>query len=162
MKINSVNKEIFIKNNIVVSIIISIGFGYLLTRSLLFLNTDSVINFLNNNLTFILVSLIIINSSALIIILYKIKELLDKHDVKSNVYQTTKSMMHSIDKQMKLINEQIVLVLIAVTFIIVFDFISAKQYQEYIIIFNTFMLSCFVYEMKVLYNTVKSVIVVME
>ena len=162
MKTNSISEETFIKNNIVVSIILSIGLGYLLTQSLLFLNTDFVINFLNNNLTFILVSLMIINSSALVIILYKIKELLDKHDVKSNIYETTKSMMRSIDKQMFLINEQIALVLIAITFLIMFDFITVKQYQEYIIIFNTFMLSCFVYEMKVLYHTVKSVIVVMD
>lgn len=142
-------------NNIIINIFISIGVGYLFAQIQIFLETDFLIVFLKNNLIILLVALIAINSATLSIVLTKIRELSDKNGDKGKFENTRKQMILSI-------NEQIALIAISTIFLMVFDSSYIKDNQEYCIFINTLIISTFVYAIRVLSDTAKSVFVILD
>ena len=102
------------KNNIIFNILLSIGAGYLLTELQSFLGTTYLTNFLKQNLITLLVALIAINSATLSIVLTKVRELLDKSGQQGAFNSTKKQMILSV-------NEQVVLIVIAMLLLIVQD-----------------------------------------
>lgn len=142
------------KNDIIVNIFLSIGAGFLFSQLQLFCGTDFLIKFLQNNLITLLVALIAINSATLSIVLTKIRELMDKNN--NGDFSATK-------KQMVLsIQEQIVLIIFAIIFLILLDSTLIKDNQEYKIFIETLLIGTFIYSLRILYDTAKSVFVILD
>ena len=64
--------------NVLVNIIMSLFFGYILFNFEKVMESDFIIGFLTNNMITILIALLAINSATLSIVLSKLKELIDK------------------------------------------------------------------------------------
>ncbi len=143
------------KRNIMLNILISIAIGYISMQLQILLVTNFLTNFLSNNLITLLVTLIAINSATLSIVLTKIRELIDKNNLKVNFSATKKEMVLSI-------NEQVILIAISIFFLMILDSEFLKNHQEYIIPINILVISCFVYGIRILYDTAKSIFVILD
>jgi hypothetical protein len=143
-------------NNIFINIGVSIGIAYLLAQMQVFCETDVLIKFLQGNLITLLVALIAINSATLSIVLTKIRELIDRNGAdKSNFVNTKAQMILSI-------KEQILLVLISMIILMILDSTLIKAHKDYVIFINTLLIGTFIYELRVLYDTAKSVFVILD
>ncbi len=143
------------KNNIVFNILLSIVVGYLLTQLQLFLGSCYLINFLKQNLITLLVALIAINSATLSILLTKIRELLDKTGQISSFDNTKKQMIISI-------REQVIIVFVAILFLIIQDSSFIKFHSEFELFLNVSITGCFIYSLRILYDTAKSVFIILD
>lgn len=143
------------KNNIIFNILLSIGAGYLLAELQSFLGTTYLTNFLKQNLITLLVALIAINSATLSIVLTKVRELLDKSGQQGAFNNTKKQMILSV-------NEQVVLIVIAMLLLIVQDSDFIKSHVEYVTFLNVLIIGCFVYALRILHDTAKSVFVILD
>ncbi len=142
------------KNYLISTIFISFVIVMFFVKFHTFVETTYIINFFSDNVVYLFVSFLFINASALGVVLLEAGELI------KNDFITTKQVMISINKQMRLINKQIVLVFIAMCFLIYFDSIFIENNQEYISFLNLFIITFFMYELVILYDTVKSVFIV--
>ena len=143
------------KNNIIVNIFISIGIGYLFAQLQCFLGTNFLIKFLTDNLIILLVTLIAINSATLSIVLTKIRELNDVNANELNFNNTREQMILSI-------NEQIALIAFGVIFLMFLDSTFINNNLEYVIFIHTLIIATFVYALRVLYDTAKSVFIILD
>lgn len=143
------------KNNIIFNILLSIGAGYLLTELQSFLGTSYLTSFLKQNLITLLVALIAINSATLSIVLTKVRELLDKSGQQGAFTNTKKQMILSV-------NEQVVLIVVAMLLLIVQDSDFIKSHVEYVTFLNVLIIGCFVYALRILHDTAKSVFVILD
>jgi len=143
------------KNNIIFNILLSIGAGYLLTELQSFLGTTYLTSFLKQNLITLLVALIAINSATLSIVLTKVRELLDKSGQQGAFADTKKQMILSV-------NEQIVLIIVAMLLLIVQDSDFIKLHVEYVTFLNVLIIGCFIYALRILHDTAKSVFVILD
>jgi hypothetical protein len=143
------------KNNIIFNILLSIGAGYLLTELQSFLGTAYLTNFLKQNLITLLVALIAINSATLSIVLTKVRELLDKSRQQGVFNSTKKQMILSV-------NEQVILIIVAMLLLIVQDSDFIKSHVEYVTFLNVLIIGCFVYALRILHDTAKSVFVILD
>ena len=130
--------------------------------ALLFMNYDIIekttylINFFSENAIYLFVSFLFINATALGIVLLEAGE-----NIKDDALKT-KQVMNSINKQVQLINRQIILVFLAIFFLLYFDSIFIQNHQEYISFLNLFIITFFMYELVILYDTIKSVFFITE
>ncbi|AXH09075.1 hypothetical protein CP960_06095 [Malaciobacter halophilus] len=143
------------KNNIIFNILLSIGAGYLLTELQSFLGTTYLTSFLKQNLITLLVALIAINSATLSIVLTKVRELLDKSGQQGAFANTKRQMILSV-------NEQVVLIVVAMLLLIVQDSDFIKSHVEYVTFLNVLIIGCFVYALRILHDTAKSVFVILD
>jgi hypothetical protein len=143
------------KNNIIFNILLSIGAGYLLAELQSFLGTTYLTNFLKQNLITLLVALIAINSATLSIVLTKVRELLDKSGQQGAFGNTKKQMILSV-------NEQVVLIVVAMLLLIVQDSDFIKSHVEYVTFLNVLIIGCFIYALRILHDTAKSVFVILD
>ncbi|WP_323589620.1 hypothetical protein [Aliarcobacter butzleri] len=143
------------KNNIIFNILLSIGAGYLLTELQSFLGTTYLTSFLKQNLITLLVALIAINSATLSIVLTKVRELLDKSGQQGAFANTKRQMILSV-------NEQVVLIIVAMLLLIVQDSDFLKSHVEYVTFLNVLIIGCFVYALRILHDTAKSVFVILD
>lgn len=143
------------KNNIIFNILLSVGAGYLLTELQSFLGTTYLTNFLKQNLITLLVALIAINSATLSIVLTKVRELLDKSGQQGAFGNTKKQMILSV-------NEQVVLIVVAMLLLIVQDSDFIKSHVEYVTFLNVLIIGCFIYALRILHDTAKSVFVILD
>lgn len=143
------------KSHIFLNILISVGAGYLLAQIQMFLGTSYLTTFLKQNLITLLVALIAINSATLSIVLTKIRELIDKSGQRGTFSNTKQQMILSI-------NEQVMLIVIAMLLLIVQDSDFVKKYADINIFLNILIIGCFIYALRVLYDTAKSVFVILD
>lgn len=143
------------KNNIIFNILLSIGAGYLLAELQSFLGTTYLTSFLKQNLITLLVALIAINSATLSIVLTKVRELLDKSGQQGAFADTKKQMILSV-------NEQVVLIIVAMLLLIVQDSDFIKLHVEYVTFLNVLIIGCFIYALRILHDTAKSVFVILD
>jgi len=143
------------KNNIIFNILLSIGAGYLLTELQSFLDTTYLTNFLKQNLITLLVALIAINSATLSIVLTKVRELLDKSGQQGAFANTKKQMILSV-------NEQVVLIIVAMLLLMVQNSNFIKLHVEYVTFLNVLIVGCFIYALRILHDTAKSVFVILD
>lgn len=141
--------------NIAISIIISIGAGYLLAQFQMLIGTTYLTTFLKQNLITLLVALIAINSATLSIVLTKIREILDRKNIQGAFENTKKEMIVSI-------NEQIVLIIVAIVLLSIQDSELIKNHSSYTFLLNVLLIGCFIYAVHVLYDTAKSVFVILD
>lgn len=141
-------------SNISINVFIAIGIGYLLAQMQIFLETDFLINFLKDNLIMLLVALIAINSATLSIVLTKIRELQDT--------QANEHFINTRQQMVLSIQEQITLIAFAIILLMILDSSYIKNNVEYIIFLNTLIIATFIYAIRILYDTAKSVFVILD
>lgn len=142
------------KNNIFVNTFFSIGLGFFLAQLQLLCDTKFLFEFLKSNLITLLVALIAINSATLSIVLTKIRELIDKKGT-GNFSPTKDQMILSIQ-------EQIILILLAIVLFMIIDSTFIKNHQEYKILVEALLIGTFIYALRILYDTAKSVFVILD
>ncbi|WP_442764962.1 hypothetical protein [Sulfurospirillum cavolei] len=142
------------KNNICINIFLSIGVGFLFAQLQLFCGNRFLFDFLKSNLITLLIALIAINSATLSIVLTKIRELMDKKGT-GNFSATKNQMILSIQ-------EQIILIIVAIVLFIILDSTFIKNHEEYKILAETLLIGTFIYALRILYDTAKSVFVILD
>ena len=60
------------------------------------------------------------------------------------------------------VNEQVVLIVIAMLLLIVQDSDFIKSHVEYVTFLNVLIIGCFVYALRILHDTAKSVFVILD
>ena len=137
------------------SIFSSLGAGLVAQLTQQYLETEYFNDFLKENLINLLIALLAINTATLGIVLTKIRELVDQSGNFDSFKKTKNQMLLSIREQLFLI----------VAAIITFTFWSSKKliaFKNAELIFGVIAAAIFVYSMLVLYDTAKSVLIVID
>jgi hypothetical protein len=117
----------------------SIGLGFLAQIFQSTLKTTYLNNFLSENLITILIALLAINSATLGIVLTKIRDLVEKH-----------------------VKEQISLIIVSVIFLTVNSSNLISNYDNIKLLFDSITVAIFAYSLFVLYDTAKSVLIIID
>lgn len=142
-------------NDIVKNILISIGGGFLLYQLQVILCSDYLIVFLEDNLVSLLIAVMAINSASLGIVLSKIREILDSVDGNHGFLDTKNEMLLSIKEQMVLIFLSLFLMILNASELII-------KYSQLVFLIKVLIISCFIYAMQILYDTAKSIFVILS
>lgn len=135
--------------------IISIGLGFILSKIQELLGSNYITTFLQNNLITIQIALIAINATTLSVVLTKVRELIDKSDNPEIFKNTKREMLFSI-------KEQLVLVGISLL-VLVFDSSSLITNNPSLTeLFSVLLIGCFSYSVSILYDTSKSVFILID
>lgn len=136
------------------SIFLSIGIACVLQFSLSVIQSDFVYNFLKNNITNLQIALLAINVATLGIVLSKIRELIDKTGKRDEFNLVRREMLLSIQEQVALIVVSLVILALATS--------KAPPFQLQVEVYQTLLLSSFIYSIHILYDTAKSVFVILD
>lgn len=118
------------------------------------IQSSFVFEFLKSNITNLQVALLAVNTATLGIVLTKIRELIDKIGNNEAFEATRQEMMLSIKEQVALIGISLFLLALA----------SAKTPSAYLSndVLQTLLLASFVYSLLILYDTAKSIFVILD
>ncbi len=118
------------------------------------MQSDFVFDFLKSNITNLQVALLAVNTATLGIVLTKIREIIDKTGQPADFSSARREMLLSIKEQVALIGVSLLILAIA----------SAKNLPVVIpsSIFQAALLASFVYSIFILYDTAKSVFVILD
>lgn len=135
------------------SSLISVGVACLATLLLESIGSRYLFDFLRQNVINIQIGLLAINTATLGVVLTKLRDLVDKGISLSKFANARSEMLLSIKEQMALI----------ITALIILSAESAKAIPVHIPteLTRILLLSCFVYSLMILYDTAKSVFVVL-
>ena len=139
--------------NILKSSLISIGIACLATFVLESIGSHYLSDFLKQNLINIQIGLLAINTATLGVVLTKLRDLVDKGIPLSKFANARGEMLLSIKEQMALI---IIALIILST-----ESATSIPVQVPAELIRILLLSCFVYSLMILYDTAKSVFVVL-
>lgn len=136
------------------SFFMSFGIACLAEFVLASIQSTYVADFLGSNIVNIQIGLLAINTATLGIVLTKIRDLVDKGIPAQEFYRTRKEMLLSIKEQVVLIATSLVILSLA----------DAKGLPFVVVpvLLETLLLTCFVYSLMILYDTAKSVFVVLD
>lgn len=135
------------------SSLISIGIACLATFLLQSIGSKYLFTFLDQNIINIQIGLLAINTATLGVVLTKLRDLVDKGTPLLKFSSVRKEMLLSIKEQMALI----------ISALVILSAQSATAIPFHIPeeLLRIFLLSCFVYSLMILYDTAKSVFVVL-
>jgi hypothetical protein len=137
-------------------ILIAFGISCILIFFQNLLKSTYMIDFLDENLITILIALLAINLTTLSIVLTKIRELIDKNNLSSSIFENTqKEILYSI-------KEQIALIFLSLLFFIFLKSELGKQYISIQLATEVLITSCFVYGIMILYDTAKSIFIIID
>lgn len=141
-------------SNILKTIFLSLGIACFVQFIFIRIESESVNSFLMSNLTNLQVALLAINAATLGIVLTKIRELIEQLGNKSAFESTKSEMLVSIKEQLALI----------IFSLVVIAFSAAKNPVFYLSpdVYKTLLLSSFIYSLLILYDTAKSVFVILD
>lgn len=118
-----------------------------------YLESDFLFKYLTDNIIGLLLTLLAINTATLGLIASKIQDMLDKHP-KISFKNTTREMKFSL-------TEQVVLVIISVLTLIILN--SGKiLFEQKELILNTILVSILIYSVNILWDTGKSVFIIID
>lgn len=131
----------------------ALGIACLSFYSLVGIESDYVISFLKENIVSLQIGLLAINTATLGVVLTKLRDLVDKGVAQTRFAAARKEMLLSI-------REQVALILAA---LLILSLDSAKNLPFTIPVGLTqiLLITCFVYSIIILYDTAKSVFVVL-
>jgi len=136
------------------SLLISLGIGYVAHVLLQAIGSSYVAEFLKANIVNIQIGLLAINAATLGIVLTKLRDLVDK-GVDPHVFAAARAqMLLSIKEQVGLIIAALVILSVSQATSIPFRFPSG--------LLDVLLVTCFAYSLLILYDTAKSVFVVLE
>lgn len=140
---------------VISSIFSSLGAGFVVQLAQHYLATQYFNDFLKANLINLLIALLAINSATLGIVLTKIRELVDKDGQGRSFKQTKNEMLLSI-------REQVTLVAASILTLTLWSSKKLSTFENSELIFGTLASAVFVYSMLVLYDTAKSVLIIID
>lgn len=136
------------------SVFISVGLACFVHFAMKWVGSSYILDFLRSNLINIQIGLLAINTATLGVVLTKLRDLVDSGIPLSSFSRTRKEMLISIREQVALIAASLVLLSIsdatAMPFSIPADFLQIL------------LVACFAYSLLILYDTAKSVFVLLE
>lgn len=134
----------------------AIGAGVLLYFGQSWLGGVFLIDFLARNLITLLVALLAINSATMGIVSSKIRDMMDSSPRAGGCFQRTKrGMLHSI-------REQISLIVIAIILLVSSGSPKLASIPNLAEFADICLVSIFVYAMRILYDTAKSVLIILD
>lgn len=136
------------------STFIALGIACVLQFFFAQIQSDFVFDFLKSNITNLQVALLAVNAATLGIVLTKIRELIDKNGMREAFEATRQEMMLSIKEQVTLIGVSL-LILALVT-------AKAPPFRFPDELYQTLLFTSFIYSLLILYDTAKSVFVVLD
>ena len=136
------------------TILISLGAASLLQLFLQQIQSNFIYDFLKTNITNIQIALLAVNAATLGIVLTKIREIIEKTGRRKEFESTRNEMLLSIKEQLSLVATSLLIVAIC----------SAKNFPIDISqnVFETALIASFIYSMSILYDTAKSVFVILD
>lgn len=139
--------------SILKSSLISVGIACLATFLLQSIGSYYIFDFLKQNVINIQIGLLAINTATLGVVLTKLRDLVDKGIPLAKFSDARSEMLLSIKEQMALI----------IVALIILSIESATSIPAHIPVelIRILLLSCFVYSLMILYDTAKSVFVVL-
>lgn len=134
---------------------IALGVGFITELTNLWLGSEFLHTFLAQNLVTILIALLAINATTMGIVLTKVREMVDSKGSAGCFKRTRDQMLLSI-------KEQIALVVIAISILSIkgSEHIIAIDNAE--LLLNVAIIGVFVYSLMVLYDTAKSVLIIID
>lgn len=135
--------------------LIAIIIGYLIAKLELFFGTINLSGFLVNNLIMILVALLAINSATLSIVLTKIREIIDNNNISNDVFAKSK------DEMIFSLKEQVALIIFSIPLMILYKSKFIISFNLAIVV-NACLISIFIFSIFILYDTAKSVFVILD
>lgn len=140
-------------SNILRSMLISIGISCLVTFLLEGIGSQYLFDFLDQHVINIQIGLLAINTATLGVVLTKLRDLVDKGTPLSEFSAARSEMLLSVKEQMALI----------IAALIILSTKNAKSIPLHIPgeLTRILLLSCFIYSLMILYDTAKSVFVVL-
>lgn len=139
---------------VIKTFLMSVGAGCIAQLLLHQVQSDAIFTFLKSNITNIQIALLAINAATLGIVLTKIRELMDKTNQQAAFESTKHEMLLSIKEQMWLIGTSLL--------IIAMESAKASPFGLSTEVWQAGLIASFVYSMVVLYDTAKSVFVLLE
>ena len=137
------------------SVLIALAAGFVCQLFQGWLSSTYLTSFLEQNLVNLLVALLAVNSATMGIVLTKIRDLVEKHGQGDAFGRTKRQMLVSI-------KEQIGLILVAMLSLMVSNSPYAAQIPNGEILFGSLLAGVFVYGMMILYDTAKSVLLIID
>ena len=135
--------------------LIAVGMASILIYIQELLGTNYLIQFLKRNLVSLLIALLAINIASLGIILSKIREIMDHADNQVAFEKTRKEMVKSIW-------EQIILIFISLILFMALGSETISGINGLLGIIQVLIVACFTYAITILYDTAKSVFIVLD
>ena len=118
------------------------------------IQSDFIFNFLKLNITNLQVALLALNTATLSIVLTKIREIIDKTSQRTAFESTRKEMILSIKEQIALIAASL--------FIIAVEEAKNFPLEIPLDVFQATLIASFIYSIFILYDTAKSVFVILD
>ena len=118
------------------------------------MQSDFVYIFLKSNVTNLQVALLAINGATLGIVLTKIRELIDKNGRWEEFESAKMEMLLSIKEQMALIAASLIIIALATA--------KSPPFDLPLDVYQALLLASFVYSLQILYDTAKSVFVILD
>jgi hypothetical protein len=139
---------------IIKTLLMSIGAACIVQLFLHHAQSDAVFVFLKTNITNIQITLLAINAATLGIVLTKIREIIDKTGQREAFDSTRSEMLLSIKEQMWLISVSLMIIAME----------SAKGFPYEVLsdVWQACLIASFIYSMMVLYDTAKSVFILLD
>lgn len=118
------------------------------------IQSDFIFIFLKTNITNLQVALLAVNTATLGIVLTKIREIIDITDQRAAFESTRNEMLLSIKEQVALVAASLLILAIE----------SAKNFQIVVPseIFQAALIASFIYSILILYDTAKSVFIIVD
>jgi hypothetical protein len=135
--------------------LISLGVGFLTEIINGWLSTQFLTKFFEANLITILVALLAINAATMGIVLTKIRDLIDKNGG-SEFFQKTRAQM------LLAVKEQIGLIVFATVLLTIKSGAPVAEISNLPFLLNSIVTGVFVYALIVLYDTAKSVLIIVD
>lgn len=134
---------------------VSLGIGFVVELVTNWLSSDFLSKFFDANLITILVALLAINAATMGIVLTKIRDLIDKNGG-STFFQNTRSQM------LLAVKEQIGLIVLATALLSIKSSLAIASVANMPFLLNSIVTGIFVYALIVLYDTAKSVLIIVD
>ncbi len=142
-------------SDVLKTVFLAIGIGFIVELLNQWLDTPFLHDFFKNNLVTILVALLAINATTMGIVLTKIRDIMDKSNDSQLFDATRKHMLISIKEQITLIILSIVILSIKSSSVI-------TSTENLPLLLNASICAIFTYALMILYDTAKSVLVIVD
>ena len=134
---------------------ISVGVAFLLSKLQTAIGSVYILDFLNKNLIAIQIALMAINGTTLGIVLTKVREITDRTGSREAFMNSKREMLFMVYEQISLIAISLILLSLHTS-----SWIAGKA--SWLEVFEVLIIGCFVYAMIILYDTAKSVFVLID
>ncbi|MDO6611556.1 hypothetical protein Q4601_04900 [Shewanella sp. 1_MG-2023] len=142
-------------SHVIKTALIALGIGFIAELINSWFGSEFLHKFLTQNLVTILIALLAINATTMGIVLTKVRDMIDSSGGVACFKNTREQMLLSI-------KEQIALIVIAVVLFSIKDSYRIYAIENATLLLNVLSISVFTYSLLVLYDTAKSVLIIID